>query len=172
MEIILLFIALVVVGLIAVSSVHTDQKIREEEERNRKIIAEPPESGMYYPNAGHVYIISNIGSFGPNVYKIGMTKRVYPEDRVKELSDASVPFIFDIHAMIETNDANGLERYLHNHFHNSRVNKVNNRKEFFRLTYNELVSGVHKVMGHDRIKIRRSPGAHDFRRSYPDHKDT
>ena len=83
---------------------------------------------------GHVYIISNIGSFGENVYKIGLTRRLEPEIRVRELGDASVPFHFDIHAMIFAEDAPSLERKLHEVFHSKRVNLVNTRKEFFKVT--------------------------------------
>lgn len=82
---------------------------------------------------GHVYIISNIGSFGEGVYKIGMTRRLDPNDRVDELSDASVPFDFDIHAMIPSEDAPNLERKLHDKFSALRMNKINERKEFFRV---------------------------------------
>ena len=83
--------------------------------------------------SGHVYIISNIGSFGDEVFKIGMTRRLEPLDRVKELGDASVPFSFDVHAMIRSEDAPSLERLLHGKFDDLRINKVNYRKEFFRL---------------------------------------
>lgn len=88
--------------------------------------------------AGYVYIISNIGSFGENVYKIGMTRRLEPMDRVKELGDASVPFEFDVHAMIFSEDAPALETALHNTFRDKQVNKVNPRKEFFRVTLQEI----------------------------------
>ncbi|MFZ5503051.1 MAG: DUF4041 domain-containing protein [Pseudomonadota bacterium] len=81
--------------------------------------------------AGHVYVISNVGSFGENVYKIGMTRRLEPDERVKELGDASVPFTFDIHAMIYSTDAPALENVLHKTFDSHRLNLVNNRKEFF-----------------------------------------
>ena len=87
---------------------------------------------------GHVYVISNIGSFGENVYKIGMTRRLEPEDRVKELGDASVPFSFDIHAMIFSEDAPKLEAALHNQFESHKVNMVNPRKEFFNVTLDEI----------------------------------
>ena len=83
--------------------------------------------------SGNVYVISNIGSFGENVFKIGMTRRLIPEDRVKELGDASVPFAFDVHAMIKSSDAPALERMLHQAFAENQINKVNPRKEFFRL---------------------------------------
>ena len=87
---------------------------------------------------GHVYIISNIGSFGENVYKIGMTRRLEPTDRVKELGDASVPFQFDIHAMIYSDEAPRLENELHRAFNNKKVNMLNNRKEFFNVTLDEI----------------------------------
>jgi hypothetical protein len=88
--------------------------------------------------AGNVYVLSNVGSFGENVYKIGMTRREVPEDRVRELGDASVPFPFDVHAMISTKDAPSLEKALHNHFGQRRLNLENERKEFFRLTIEEI----------------------------------
>ena len=87
---------------------------------------------------GHVYIISNWGSFGDDVYKIGMTRRLDPIDRVRELGDSSVPFEFDVHAMIFSEDAPALESRLHRHFALGQVNKVNHRKEFFRLSLTEL----------------------------------
>ena len=87
---------------------------------------------------GHVYVISNIGSFGDNLYKIGMTRRLEPVDRVKELGDASVPFPFDIHAMIFSENAPDLEKSLHNTFNDRRVNKINTRKEFFHVTLEEI----------------------------------
>lgn len=88
--------------------------------------------------SGFVYIISNIGSFGENIYKIGMTRRLEPMDRIKELSSASVPFEFDVHAMIFSEDAPKLESTLHNYFNDKRVNKVNDRKEFFKVTLDEI----------------------------------
>ena len=87
---------------------------------------------------GFVYIISNIGSFGEDIYKIGMTRRLEPLDRVKELSSASVPFAFDVHAMIYSEDAPTLEKQLHNYFDSTSVNKVNSRKEFFEVTLSEI----------------------------------
>ncbi len=88
--------------------------------------------------AGFVYIISNIGSFGENVYKIGMTRRLEPMDRIAELSSASVPFPFDVHALIFSDDAPGLENTLHQYFDKMRINKVNPRKEFFRVNLEEI----------------------------------
>lgn len=92
--------------------------------------------------AGYVYIISNIGSFGEDVYKIGMTRRLEPMDRVKELGSASVPFEFDVHAMIFSQDAPDLENTLHNTFRSKQVNRVNDRKEFFKVSLNEIESVV------------------------------
>lgn len=88
--------------------------------------------------AGYVYVISNIGAFGEGVYKIGMTRRLEPKDRIDELGGASVPFRFDIHAMIFSDDAPKLETALHNAFADRRVNMVNGRKEFFRVPLEEI----------------------------------
>lgn len=88
--------------------------------------------------AGYVYVISNIGAFGEGVYKIGMTRRLEPMDRVDELGDASVPFWFDVHAMVFSEDAPALEAKLHAHFASGRLNKVNGRKEFFRADLKEI----------------------------------
>ena len=88
--------------------------------------------------AGYVYVISNIGAFGENVYKIGMTRRLDPQDRVDELGDASVPFDFDVHAMIFSDDAPRLEAALHNAFADRKLNFVNQRREFFRVSLDEI----------------------------------
>lgn len=88
--------------------------------------------------AGYVYVISNIGAFGENVYKIGMTRRLDPQDRVDELGDASVPFNFDVHAMIFSDDAPKLEAALHNAFADKKLNFVNQRREFFNVTLDEI----------------------------------
>ena len=95
--------------------------------------------------AGHIYVISNIGSFGEGVYKVGMTRRLEPLDRVKELGDASVPFLFDIHAMIYSNDAPNMEKALHKSFDIKRVNLVNNRKEFFSVELEDIEKEVKKI---------------------------
>ncbi len=87
---------------------------------------------------GYVYVISNIGSFGENVYKIGMTRRLEPMDRVKELGDASVPFYFDVHAMIFSEDAPSLEAQIQREFADRRLNLVNYRKEYFNVTLEEI----------------------------------
>lgn len=94
--------------------------------------------------AGYVYVISNIGSFGENIYKIGMTRRLEPTERVDELGDASVPFNFDIHAMIFSDDAPALENALHKAFENRKVNMVNQRREFFNVTLDEIEEVVKK----------------------------
>ncbi len=94
--------------------------------------------------AGYVYIISNIGSFGENVYKIGMTRRLDPMERVDELGDASVPFNFDVHAMIFSDNAPALEAALHKAFESRKLNKVNTRREFFNVTLEEIEAEVKK----------------------------
>lgn len=94
--------------------------------------------------AGYVYIISNIGAFGENVYKIGMTRRLDPQDRIDELGDASVPFNFDVHAMIFSDDAPALETALHKAFEDRKLNMVNTRREFFNVTLDEIKEVVKK----------------------------
>lgn len=94
--------------------------------------------------AGYVYIISNIGAFGENVYKIGMTRRLDPQERVDELGDASVPFNFDVHAMIFSDDAPALEAALHKAFENRKLNMVNKRREFFNVTLDEIKEVIRK----------------------------
>jgi hypothetical protein len=91
---------------------------------------------------GHVYVISNVGAFGEGVLKIGLTRRLEPEERVRELGDASVPFPFDIHALLYSENAPELETKLHNHFWDRRVNWANNRKEFFRVSLEEVTAAV------------------------------
>ena len=95
--------------------------------------------------AGYVYIISNKGSFGDDVFKIGMTRRLEPQDRIDELGSASVPFKFDVHAFIFSDDAVGLEYTLHQRLTNNRVNKVNYRKEFFRIPINDIEELVEEL---------------------------
>jgi len=95
--------------------------------------------------SGYVYIISNIGSFGEDVVKIGLTRRLHPDDRVRELGDASVPFGFDTHAMIYSEEAPALEAALHNEFADRRINTANSRKEFFRVTLDEVENAVRTI---------------------------
>ncbi|GHC60985.1 DUF4041 domain-containing protein [Ulvibacter litoralis] len=110
-----------------------EQNLKEAHEAKERAISRAQET-----KSGHVYIISNLGSFGENVYKIGMTRRLEPMDRVKELGDASVPFTFDLHAMIFSENAPELENLLHREFDDRRINKVNYRKEYFRVTLDEI----------------------------------
>jgi hypothetical protein len=112
-------------------------RIQEAEDKNKRALSMAQQT-----KRGHVYIISNQGSFGEGVLKIGMTRRLDPMDRVWELGDASVPFEFDIHALISSDDAPGLEGKLHNEMAVARINKVNLRKEFFRLTVAEVRSAI------------------------------
>lgn len=95
--------------------------------------------------SGYVYIISNIGSFGEDVVKIGLTRRLDPDDRVRELGDASVPFSFDTHAMIYSDEAPALENALHKEFHERRINMTNTRKEFFRVSLEEVEEAVERL---------------------------
>lgn len=101
--------------------------------------------------AGYVYIISNVGSFGNEVYKIGVTRRLDPYQRIQELSSASVPFKFDVHAMIFSYQAYQLENELHKYFDKQRINKVNNRKEFFNIKLEDIkkVLDLHKELTFD-----------------------
>lgn len=119
-------------------------KIRELEDRLKQLEEDKSTVLEREANAraGFVYIISNIGSFGDDVYKIGMTRRLEPMDRIKELSSASVPFDFDVHAMIFSNDAPELENSLHKHFGKQSINMVNPRKEFFRVKLDEIEKHV------------------------------
>lgn len=94
--------------------------------------------------AGYVYVISNIGAFGPDIVKIGLTRRLEPLDRIRELSSASVPYRYDVHALFFSADAVGIETMLHGHFDDRRVNKVNRRKEFFRVRPDEVLAALQK----------------------------
>jgi len=110
---------------------------------------------------GHVYVISNIGSFGDKIYKIGVTRRLEPMDRVKELGDASVPFSFDVHGMIFSDNAPELETKLHQKFKNKRVNKINTRKEFFKVNLEEIQKECEKF--DSKIELTKVAEAKDFR---------
>ena len=102
-------------------------------------------SNLANGKAGNVYVISNLGSFGDKMFKIGMTRRLNPQDRVNELGDASVPFKFDVHSFIFSDDAVGLENKLHQILDDKRVNKVNRRKEFFYTSIDELEQLVTEI---------------------------
>lgn len=112
--------------------------------------------------AGYVYTISNIGAFGENVYKIGMTRRLDPQDRVDELGDASVPFNFDVHAMIFSDDAPALETALHKAFEDRKLNMVNTRREFFNVTLDEIKEVV-KENFDKTVEFVDVPDAEQFR---------
>lgn len=112
--------------------------------------------------AGYVYVISNIGAFGENVYKIGMTRRLDPQERIDELGDASVPFDFDVHAMIFSDNAPALEAALHKAFEDRKVNMVNTRREFFNVTLDEIKEVVKK--NYDKtVEFFETPEAEQYR---------
>lgn len=111
---------------------------------------------------GHIYIISNIGSFGEGIYKIGMTRRLDPLDRVKELGDASVPFQFDVHAIIYSDNAPQLEYELHKKFDTKRINRINGRKEFFKATLDEIESFI-KEHTNAEIQFTKLAEAKEYR---------
>jgi hypothetical protein len=113
--------------------------------------------------SGHVYVISNLGSFGEHVYKIGMTRRLDPLERIQELGDASVPFEFDVHAVIFAEDAPALETALHRAFADRRVNRVNERKEFFKVGIEEIAAEVRKHRA--EIAITMAADAEDYRKT-------
>ena len=116
-----------------------EQMVAKVEERKAEII------NLQNGKAGTVYIISNVGSFGDHVFKIGMTRRLEPQDRVDELGSASVPFPFDVHSFIFSDDAVSLEAMLHKELNDRRVNKINLRKEFFDVTVDELRELVARI---------------------------
>jgi hypothetical protein len=116
------------------------QKLKEAEERNQRALSMAQQT-----RRGHVYIISNIGSFGENVYKIGLTRRLEPLDRIRELGDSSVPFEFDVHALLFSEDAPALESKLHKHFVFMQMNKVNHRKEFFKVDLKHIREEIEKL---------------------------
>ncbi len=119
-----------------------EQQVADAHAKTERAISEAQRTRV-----GHVYVISNVGAFGENIYKIGMTRRKEPEDRVSELSGAAVPFDFDIHALIQTEDAPALEAELHRRFADRRVNVINERKEFFHVTMEEIATVVRERCG-------------------------
>lgn len=133
-----------------------ENELREAQEKKERALSMAQQT-----KRGHVYIISNIGSFGESVYKIGMTRRLEPTDRVKELGDASVPFQFDIHAMIYSEDAPTLESELHKAFENKRVNMLNGRKEFFNVTLEEIENKIKEIGIEAEFSL--TPEAMEFR---------
>lgn len=123
--------------------------------------AQKAKSMAQLTKAGHVYVLSNIGSFGEGVFKVGMTRRLEPQDRVKELGDASVPFPFDVHAMISCDNAPRLENTLHKELSRFRVNRVNLRKEFFRVELDQIVEIV--KTHHGKVEYIAEPEALEYR---------
>ena len=135
-----------------------EEKLKEAQENKERAM-----SRAQMTKSGYVYIISNIGSFGEDVYKIGMTRRLEPSDRVKELGDASVPFAFDIHAMIYSENAPELETDLHKNFDSRRLNLVNQRKEFFKIKLDEISKYV--ALKNDKIEFTKLAEAREYRES-------
>jgi hypothetical protein len=135
-----------------------EAELRDALERKAKAIAR-----AQLTRSGHVYVLSNVGSFGEDVFKIGMTRRLEPLERVNELGDASVPFRYDVHAMIYSEDAPALENKLHKHFESRRVNMVNMRREFFKVTLDEIRGAIEKHFG--EVTFRVTPEAEEFRKT-------
>ena len=113
--------------------------------------------------AGNVYVISNLGSFGEETFKIGMTRRMEPQERIDELGDASVPFPFDVHSFIFSDDAAALEHKIHEMLNDRRVNKVNLRKEFFHISLDELEALVAELA--PTAEFKRTMLAEQYRQS-------
>ena len=145
------------------------QKLQEQIQGLEKALVEARElreramSMAQQTKIGYVYIISNIGSFGKDVYKIGMTRRLDPMERVLELSNASVPFPFDVHTFIYSEDAPALEADLHRRFDAKKVNSINYRKEYFHVTLDEIKAAL-KEKGVDAIFVDE-PDAFQYRES-------
>jgi hypothetical protein len=136
------------------------ERLKQAEERKERALSMAQQTKQ-----GHVYIISNTGSFGEDVYKIGLTRRWDPVDRVHELGGASVPFGFDVHAMILSEDAPKLEHQLHTHFLHMQMNKVNQRKEFFRVSLREIREEIEKLGLTTGVKWTMTAEAKDYRES-------
>ncbi|MEZ0533699.1 GIY-YIG nuclease family protein [Enterobacter sp. KB-221C9] len=139
-------------ALLAAEGAHREELERQRLELEQKMQDvhqryERAKSMAQLTKQGHVYVISNIGSFGENVFKIGMTRRLEPMERVKELSGAAVPFDFDVHAMISCDDAPALEKTLHDHLESYRMNRINLRKEFFRVELSRIINEVERHHG-------------------------
>jgi tetratricopeptide (TPR) repeat protein len=155
-------------ALQAIDSSNTGENSGELERRLQEI-EQALERNDYRINnvrAGYVYVISNEGSFGPGVLKIGMTRRLIPMDRINELGDASVPFRFSVHALFFSDDAVRLEASLHKRFENNRVNRVNSRKEFFFVSPSEVRLALQEAEG-ALLEFDESPVSEDFYQSSP-----
>jgi hypothetical protein len=135
-----------------------EAELKDALERKAKAIAR-----AQLTRSGHIYVLSNIGSFGEGVYKIGMTRRLDPLERVRELGDASVPFGYDVHAIIYSEDAPALENKLHAHFRSKRVNMANARREFFKATLEEIRQAVEAHFG--IVTFVTVPEAEEYRKT-------
>jgi hypothetical protein len=144
-----------------------EQRLQEMAERLKQALErkERARSMAEQTKKGHVYIISSIGSFGDDVYKIGLTRRDDPFDRIRELGDSSVPFDFDVHAMILSDDAPALEHQLHKHFLLRQMNKVNHRKEFFRVSLTEIREEIERIGLTTGVKWTMTAEAKQYRES-------
>jgi len=148
-----------------------DEKLKELEKRIAQLaglleqVEEKKEeiSNLQNGKAGNVYIISNIGSFGEGTYKVGMTRRLEPQDRIKELSSASVPFSFDVHSMVFSEDAPALEKKMHDALHKNRVNKVNLRKEFFKVELDDMEQLVFEL--DPTAEFKRTLISHEYQQT-------
>ena len=134
-----------------------ERQLEEAHQASQRAISRAQET-----KSGHVYVISNVGSFGEDVIKIGMTRRLEPLDRVKELGDASVPFDFDVHALIYSDNAPELENLLHRSFHEQRVNLVNTRKEYFKAKLSDIAEEV-KKHSQAEFKLTKMAEAKEYR---------
>ena len=133
-----------------------EEQLREAQERSTRA-----KSMAEQTRRGYVYVISNIGAFGEEVFKIGLTRRLDPQERVDELSSASVPFPFDVHAMCYSEDAPALEHALHKRFSSRRINAVNFRKEFFRVGLGEIQAAIEEMVD-DEVDFTVTAKADDY----------
>jgi hypothetical protein len=136
-----------------------EEKLKAAEEKKERAI-----SLAQTTKVGNIYVISNIGSFGKDIYKIGMTRRFDPMDRIKELSDAALPFQFDVHAIIFSENAPQFERGLHKKFWEKRINMVNSRKEFFKVSLEEIEACVQE-QGDAAIEFTKVAEAREYRQT-------
>ena len=146
-----------------IESLTNQMKELEDKLRAAQELKERAMSRAQITKSGYIYVISNIGSFGKDIYKIGMTRRLEPLDRVRELGDASVPFTFDVHAMIYSDNAPELETELHQLFDDKRVNLVNTRKEFFQTSLDNIEKAV--LERNAEIEFTKLAEAREYRES-------
>ncbi|GAA1761146.1 hypothetical protein GCM10009712_07190 [Pseudarthrobacter sulfonivorans] len=144
-----------------VSAIATMQARLDQAELNLRDI----ENREANARAGYVYVISNLGAFGDQIVKIGMTRRLEPTERIRELSGAGVPFLYDIHVLFFSDDASGLESQLHREFEDRRVNRINLRREFFYATPHEVREAVRRIVGATTLEFKEEAEASEFRRS-------